>query len=110
MQAWCAQHGHTRDAAGNALFAPVTTFASHAWGGSFAALEDALDQHSAAETGVAFFLDIVMINQFVPPWPEEPALDQHSVPPAGDRVLQIHIARADAVRQSKTAETLLVHL
>jgi hypothetical protein len=78
--AWCAQRGHTHDAAGKALFAPVTTFASHAWAGSFVSLVDALDQHSAAvrqtqETEAAFFLDIVVINQFVPPWKETPALD-----------------------------------
>eukprot|EP01047_Picozoa_sp_COSAG01_P023536 COSAG01_NODE_1427_length_10336_cov_12.761207_3_plen_994_part_00 len=76
---WCVRHGHTHDGAGNALFAPVTTFVSHAWQGKFLAMTNALDQHTEAVTCPAFFVDIFLINQHVPPWKEAPSIAPNQV-------------------------------
>jgi tetratricopeptide (TPR) repeat protein len=71
---WCASKGYTHDDAGHALFAPVTTFVSHAWKCGFLGLVDALEQHAVHAVNAAFFVDIFMINQHVPPWSETPQL------------------------------------
>ena len=77
---WCLGRGLTTDKEGHPLFAPVTTFVSHAWKGSFIALQNSITQHakllshkSAAATP-AFFLDIFVVNQHTPPWKEMPVV------------------------------------
>jgi hypothetical protein len=78
--AWCVANGHTHDDAGNLLFGPVTTFASHAWMGRFSQFVDTLEQHAAEmDVQAAFFVDIFTINQHLPPWHESPPLQPNMV-------------------------------
>lgn len=79
---WCLTNGFTKDKKGHPLFAPVTTFVSHAWKGSFIALRNSIIDHckflsqQAKDPDVtpAFFLDIFVVNQHTPPWKETPVV------------------------------------
>lgn len=82
---WCLSKGLTTDDKGRPLFAPVTTFVSHAWKGSFISLRNSIAEHcqSSADSKdkspvpsqvPAFFLDIFVVNQHTPPWKETPVV------------------------------------
>ena len=79
---WCIAKGYAKDKEGRPLFAPVTTFVSHAWKGSFIALEKSISSHCEMSKSVngdnnnipAFFLDIFVVNQHTPPWKETPTV------------------------------------
>ena len=82
---WCVKKGYTHSNAGEPFFAPVTTFASHAWQGQFLSFADTMEQHAAEQQQkvqdqekrtptAAYFVDIFIINQHIPPWLESPPL------------------------------------
>lgn len=77
---WCLSNGYSCDRNGRPLFAPVTTFISHAWKGTFSSLNDSVDRLSNIhnESGMltipAYFLDIFVVNQHTPPWRELPSV------------------------------------
>jgi hypothetical protein len=77
---WCLINGHSQDSSGNLLFAPVSTFVSHAWKGSFSSLHDSVKELSNAQGDInvsyvpAYFIDIFVINQHTPPWREQPCV------------------------------------
>jgi hypothetical protein len=74
---WCLAKGFKADKKGRPLFAPVTTFVSHAWKGSFISLQNSIMQHCKLMSASvknpkdasppAFFLDIFVVNQHTPP-------------------------------------------
>jgi hypothetical protein len=75
---WCLANGHLFNAAGRPLFAPVTSFVSHAWKCCFLDLVDAIMRHAANQTDggttSGYFIDIFLVNQHLPPWRENPPL------------------------------------
>lgn len=79
---WCVANGYTKDDHGRPLFGAVTTFVSHAWKGSFLSLKHSILERCRKEfelnpknkTPPAFFLDIFVVNQHLPPWKEEPSI------------------------------------
>mmetsp|Transcript_20182 Transcript_20182/g.34036 ORF Transcript_20182/g.34036 Transcript_20182/m.34036 type:complete len:875 (+) Transcript_20182:68-2692(+) len=81
---WCLAKGYSEDKNGRPLFAPVTTFVSHAWKGSFVSLKNSITEHcklqttsndsGSSEAPPAFFLDIFVVNQHTPPWKETPVV------------------------------------
>ncbi len=77
FMSWCLMNGYVEDRDGNSFFAPVTTFVSHAWSFCFLDLVDTIEQHnresmarSADAQQEAYFIDIFIVNQHIPPWKE----------------------------------------
>jgi hypothetical protein len=86
----CEREGLTAAADGSPYFAAVTHFVSHAWHASFPQLVATLELYAAGGDGdgmgsgvpaaeASFFLDVVSINQHMPPWREDPPMSHGQV-------------------------------